>query len=72
MFVPIDPRARGEKLAFMLDSAGCRGVIAADYALDNLLAVRASLSQLSWVIGLETHEDAKPLSDFPGVLSYRA
>ncbi|MFP3564134.1 AMP-binding protein [Paraburkholderia sp. SIMBA_030] len=72
VFVPIDPRARGEKLAFMLDSAGCRGVIAADYALDNLLAVRASLSQLSWVIGLETHEDAKPLSDFPGVLSYRA
>jgi crotonobetaine/carnitine-CoA ligase len=72
VFVPIDPRARGEKLAFMLDSPGCRGVIAADYALDNLLAVRASLPQLSWVIGLETDEGAKPLVDFPGVSSYRA
>ncbi|NMM02715.1 ATP-dependent acyl-CoA ligase [Paraburkholderia sp. RP-4-7] len=72
VFVPIDPRARGEKLAFMLDSPRCRGVIAADYALDNLLAVRASLSHLSWVIGLETDEGAKPLGDFPGVSSYRA
>ena len=72
VFVPIDPRARGEKLAFMLDSPGCRGVIAADYALDNLLAVRASLPKLSWVIGLETDEGAKPLADFPGVLSYCA
>ncbi|MFM0128936.1 AMP-binding protein [Paraburkholderia sediminicola] len=72
VFVPIDPRARGEKLAFMLGSPGCRGVIAADYALDNLLAVRASLPQLSWVIGLETDEGAKPLAGFPGVSSYRA
>ncbi|MCX4169770.1 MULTISPECIES: AMP-binding protein [Paraburkholderia] len=72
VFVPIDPRARGEKLAFMLDSPGCRGIIAADYALDNLLAVRASLPKLSWVIGLETDEGAKPLADFPGVSSYRA
>ncbi|MFM0315428.1 AMP-binding protein [Paraburkholderia nemoris] len=72
VFVPIDPRARGEKLAFMLDSPGCRGVIAADYALDNLLAVRASLPKLSWVIGLETDEGAKPLTDFPAVSSYRA
>ncbi|HEX7906520.1 MAG TPA: AMP-binding protein [Paraburkholderia sp.] len=72
VFVPIDPRARGEKLAFMLGSPGCRGVIAADYALDNLLAVRASLPKLSWVIGLETDEGAKPLTDFPDVLSYRA
>ncbi|MFL9906325.1 AMP-binding protein [Paraburkholderia sp. RL17-337-BIB-A] len=72
VFVPIDPRAKGEKLAFMLDNARCRGVIAADYALDNLVAVRASLSQLSWVIGLETDEDAKPLADFAGVLPYRA
>ncbi|MFM0199499.1 AMP-binding protein [Paraburkholderia fungorum] len=72
VFVPIDPRAKGEKLAFMLDNARCRGVIAADYALDNLFAVRASLSQLSWVIGLETDEGAKPPGAFAGVSSYRA
>ena len=33
VLVPIDPRTRGEKLVFMLDSVGCRGVVAADYAL---------------------------------------
>lgn len=72
VFVPIDPRTRGDKLAFMLDTARCRGVIAADYALGNLLAVRGVLPRLSWVIGLETDEGTKPLADFPGVLSYRA
>jgi len=40
VFVPIDPRAKGDKLAFMLEHAQCRGVIAADYTLDNLMAVR--------------------------------
>src|SRR5258708_11738224 len=36
VFVPIDPRTKGDKLRFMLDNARCRGVIPADYALDNL------------------------------------
>src|SRR6516225_3014828 len=36
VFVPIDPRTRGDKLRFMLDNARCTGVIAADYALHNL------------------------------------
>lgn len=72
VFVPIDPRTKGDKLAYMLDHAQCRGAIAADYALDNLAAVRGTLKQLSWVIGLETDEGARPLSDFPDVLSYRA
>ena len=72
VFVPIDPRTKGDKLAYMLDNAQCRGVIAADYALDNLAAVRGTLKQLSWVIGLETDEGARPLSDVPDVLSYRA
>src|SRR6266852_2135599 len=53
VFVPIDPRTKGDKLAYMLDHAQCRGAIAADYALDNLAAVRGTLTQLSWVIGLE-------------------
>jgi len=72
VFVPIDPRAKGEKLAFMLTNSQCRGVIAADYTLDNLLAVRDSLPHLSWVIALETGEGTKPLADFRGVLSLRA
>ena len=70
VFVPIDPRAKGEKLAFMLDNARCRGVIAADYALDNLVAVRGGLEHLSWVLALETDEGKRPLSDYTDILSY--
>ena len=39
VFVPIDPRTKGEKLAFMLRNAGCRGIICADYCLEQVLAV---------------------------------
>lgn len=56
VFVPIDPRAKGEKLAFFLNNARCRGVIAADYALDNLLAVREQLQQPTWIVALPTNE----------------
>ena len=31
VFVPIDPRTRGEKLAFLLRNSGSRGVVCADY-----------------------------------------
>ena len=72
VFVPIDPRARGEKLAFMLATAQCRGVIAADYALEALLGVRQSLPCLQWVMGLQTDEGPHPVSDFPEVLPWRA
>ena len=67
VFVPIDPRTKGDKLHFMLDSARCRGVIAADYALDNLAGVRGELPNLRWVIGLATDESPRPLSEHPGV-----
>src|SRR6267142_2332426 len=69
VFVPIDPRNKGDKLRFMLDNARCRGVIAADYALDNLADMRDERSELRWVIGLATDEGPRPLSDYPGVRS---
>src|SRR5260221_13733577 len=69
VFVPIDPRTKGEKLRFMLDNARCRGVIAADYTLDNLADMRDERSELRWVIGLATDEGPRPLSDYPGVRS---
>ena len=72
VFVPIDPRSKGEKLAFMLNNAKCKGVFAADYALDNLMAVRGACSGLSWVVGLKTDEGTKPISDYPGVVRYEA
>jgi len=35
VFVPIDPRTKGDKLAFMLENGRCKGVIAPTIALDN-------------------------------------
>jgi crotonobetaine/carnitine-CoA ligase len=70
VFVPIDPRTKGEKLVFMLDHAECRGVIAADYSLDNLAEVRGSLPRLRWVIGLVTGEGARPVASYDAVVPY--
>ncbi len=56
VFVPIDPRTRGDKLVFMLAHADCRGVIAADYTMGNLAEIRSRVPDLTWVIGLETQE----------------
>ena len=61
LFVPIDPRTRGDKLRFMLAHAECRGVIAADYALANLDELRGELPDLRWVVGLSTPEDGRRL-----------
>jgi carnitine-CoA ligase len=54
--VPIDPRTKGDKLIYMLSSVGCKGVVAGDYALPELLAVRERVSGLQWVVGLPTDE----------------
>lgn len=62
VFVPIDPRVQGEKLAFMLDFAECRGLIVGDYALDAVRAVRDRLPRLEWIWVLETGEKTMPLA----------
>lgn len=71
VFVPIDPRTRRDKLAFMLRDAGCRGAICADYALAELLAARDGAPALEWVLALETGEEtgAPRVADAPGVAS---
>ena len=71
VFVPIDPRTRGEKLAYMLRHAGCRGVVCADYALREVLAARSANPDLGWLLALESGEgdDALPLSEASGVES---
>jgi carnitine-CoA ligase len=56
VFVPVDPRTRGEKLAWLLGAAGCQGVLAADSCLEALAQVRAALPELRWVLALETGE----------------
>jgi crotonobetaine/carnitine-CoA ligase len=67
VFVPIDPRTRGEKLAYVLRNAGCRGAICADYCLAEITA--ADAPDLGWVLGLETGEgpEALAVSDVSGV-----
>lgn len=58
VFVPIDPRTQGDKLAFMLDFAECDGLIVGDYALDAVLAIRNRVPLLKWIWVLETGEQA--------------
>lgn len=67
LFVPIDPRTKGDKLAYMLKAAGSVGVIAADYALDNLNGVRGELEDLRWVVAMPTDESDKSLADEPAI-----
>ena len=62
VFVPIDPRTRGEKLAYMLRQSGCRGVVCADYCVAQMDAVRASVPALKWILALTTGEAAEPVS----------
>jgi len=57
IFVPIDPRSRGEKLAYFLRAAGCRGIVCADYCLEAVDAVRSSAGALEWILALETGEE---------------
>ncbi|QCY09451.1 AMP-binding protein [Pseudomonas sp. MPC6] len=49
VFVPIDPRTRGDKLVYMLSFAECRGVVVADYALPQLAEVMCQLPLLEWI-----------------------
>jgi crotonobetaine/carnitine-CoA ligase len=49
VFVPIDARARGAKLSFLLKDASCRGVICASYALDGLAEAVGLGAPVEWV-----------------------
>jgi crotonobetaine/carnitine-CoA ligase len=70
VFVPIDPRTKGEKLAYTLRNSHCRGIVAADYSLAQIEEVRGGLPDLSFVLALESGEKgAQPVGDFAGVES---
>jgi len=51
VMVPIDPRTRGQKLAFILGDSQCRGVLCADYNSGNVEQVRQD-TPLEWVVCL--------------------
>jgi len=62
VYVPIDPRTKGEKLAFMLRNARCRGIVCADYVLREVDGARAAGANLDWVLALESGEGSDALS----------
>jgi crotonobetaine/carnitine-CoA ligase len=73
VFVPIDPRTRGEKLAYMMQNAGCRGVICSDYCLTEVARARKTVPDIGWILALETGEGpgAVPLESEDAIDSMR-
>lgn len=49
VFVPVDPRTKGQKLVYMLDFTECRGVVVSDVCLPALLEVIGQLPRLEWI-----------------------
>jgi len=60
--VPIDPRTRGEKLAYTLNNAECKGMICADYCIDQVMAVRDKAPELEWIIMLDNTGEADAIA----------
>lgn len=66
IFVPIDPRTRGEKLAYMLRNSGCCGVICGDDALGEIAAIRNAIPGLGWIFAVATGPAPAGVSGLPG------
>ncbi len=62
VFVPIDPRTRGQKLAYTLNNSGCRGVVCGDYGVAQVSEVRDQLPSLEWIWVLESGEEPGALT----------
>ncbi len=75
VFVPIDPRTRGKKLAYMLAHAECRGAIVADYASANLAEIVADCPALEWLFVVDSGADQNdvrltlPRRDFADIIA---
>jgi len=72
VFVPVDPRSKGDKLAFMVNDSGSCGIICGDYSLAEVMTARAQMPSLEWVLALDSGESGAPaISNFSGVDSLR-
>ena len=56
VFVPVDPRTKGAKLAYTLNNSQCKGIITADYAIQHILDIRDQLQFLEWIWILSSDE----------------
>ena len=57
VFVPIDPRTRGPRLAYTLNDSGCRGIVCADYTLAQVEEIRGQIPSLEWIWVLDSGEE---------------
>ncbi len=71
VFVPVDPRTRGDKLAYTLRNSACRGIVCGDYSLAQVAAIREQTPDLEWISVLESGDeaDAMPTRDVAGAES---
>ncbi|MBK6289355.1 MAG: AMP-binding protein [Gammaproteobacteria bacterium] len=53
VFVPVDPRTRADKIAFMVNNSGSRGVVCAGYNFAEVEQARRSCPALEWSLLLE-------------------
>jgi len=68
--VPVDPRTKADKLAFVLANAGCTGVICSDSALGEVVRSREAVGSIGWVLAIPTGEDdAVAIDDVDAVVS---
>jgi len=74
VYVPIDPRTKGDKLLYMLTHSGCKGVVCADYSLAAVVDIldRAPQIEWLWVVGGAATVPPLPrllrVRDFAGIL----
>ncbi len=69
VFVPVDPRTRGEKLAYFLRHSGSRGVICADHTLGQVTAVAAQAPAVEWLLSLGSNLGGESSAGAPRVES---
>ncbi len=60
VFVPLDPRLRGDRLAFMVGDAGCRGVVCGADAVEAVLSIAPKAPNLEWILVVGSPAPPRP------------
>lgn len=69
VFVPVDPRTRGDKLAYMLRFSRCRGAVVSRMLVEHLRPLLPSLPDLQWVWVIDADEDDAPFQPLAAKLA---
>ena len=57
VFVPVDPRTRADKLAFMANNSGSRGIVCANYNLAEVRLAESRCPGIEWLLTLDEGGD---------------